>query len=511
MGTNENIGSSPNILSALNLTQNNVNSNKIAQKLLEFSMVLENVRLDGETEARILISSSKSVSSKIIKCIQNMQDEPNLENLTKEVEADMEELGTCESQLVRNKAELEELEKKNKENKAKQKLQQKELRETSEKLEKGQREWEELDKTTREKEENVKELRQKMNKWEVDKAELDARVAELKEFMSESVKKEFTLQKDIESLKLQIGEYEEQNRTKQNENLGLEAKKNGLDQKKAILVQQKERIQAQREQLNEQLRERETELEKLAKKHQEILEEIVGAELGIQKMETQKKTLSLQIEEERGKLSQREEETAEVETEQVRKRGELEGVMEAQASLLRKTEKWGRQKGKLGRLVKEMRGVVARSRKLAKKLHRLLPSNKKKTFQASQTMENFYQSQRNNRVDKSLTRKNSQASQSDQEDQKGSRRRVLQSQLEEHSEGESEDWDEVRKYYSTQPQPEMIPGEEHTKDNRQSMIAMSIQKFKRKHPGLGESKFYQNNFSGSGRSDQRRNSSARRT
>lgn len=500
MGTAENLGSSPNILSALNLTQTNINSNKVAQKLLEFSMVLENVILEGETEARILISSSKSVSSKIIRCINNMHDEPKVEELTREVEADTKELDTCELQLIEHRTRLEELQRKNKENKAKRQEQERELREKGEQLEEGKREWEELDKRTREKEEDVKDLRQKMATWKAEKAELDARVAELKDFMSDSVKKEFTLQKDIESLKLQIGEYEEQNQIKQKENLALEARRDSLDEKKEILSQQKTRIEEQSGLLQAQLESRRTELESLAKTHQEILNAIVEAELSLQKKETQKKTLSVQIDEERERLSQREAETAELETEQLRKRAELEGFMDAQSSLQRKMEKWNRQKGKLGRLIKETRAVVVRSRKLIKKLRRMLPQSRKMLFQGSQTIDNFYQSQKNNRVSKSHARRNSQPSGSDQEGQKGSRRRVLRSQLEDQSDGDSEDWDELRKYYSTQPKPD-ADTDERPPDNRQSMIEMNVGKFKRKQPGLGESKYYANDFSGSGGSD----------
>ena len=125
--------------------------------------------------------------------------------------------------------------------------------------------------------------------------------------------------------------------------------------------------------------------------------------------------------------------------------------LDTQKDLNRKIEKWSKQKGKLGRLIKECKSIVVKSRKLMKKVRKMIPFSKNMNLKMSQTMENFYQSQKEQ---SQLRDSDISESENHSETMSKKRRNITRSQKGERPSRKSEDleWEESEKmYHSTRP------------------------------------------------------------
>ena len=486
----------------MNLTQNNVNSNKVAQKLLEFSMILDNVRLEGETDARILISSSKSISAKIIRCMKDLKDEEKLKKLEDEVAQDQLALDEEERKLVEFKGQMEKLLVTEKE--AKEKVEK--LRKESETLQNDllvkRREWEDLSKSHEKEEEEAKGLREAMGKLEGERAELDAKVKELKEFMTGSVKREFGLQKDIEGLKLQSAEYEEQNKSKQTENEKLKSEAEILHEKINLLSQKNEKIETQKGELEKQVELEQRKIDSLFQGHQTILGEIIEKEMAIKKVQMEGESLDEKIIEGRAEKLKLDSDFQKAVKENELRSLEIEGFAQAQRDTLKKMDRLAKQKGKLGRILKECKSIVYKSRKLLKQLRRMVPRENGPKLQMSQTMENFYQSQHD---EKGHFGKNSDLSEEENPSEPSSKKviKVSRSQYGENSEelSDKEGWGGEKMYHSTKPGHEARAMDEIEDQRSQKLSSMRMGRFK-KHKGSKtrqKIKYFGENYSASGK------------
>ena len=122
--------------------------------------------------------------------------------------------------------------------------------------------------------------------------------------------------------------------------------------------------------------------------------------------------------------------------------------LDTQKNLNKKIEKWTKQKGKLGRLIKECKSIVVKSRKLIKKVRKMIPYSKNMNIKMSQTMDNFYQSQKD--PEHSMA-KDSDVSESDNRSESFSkkRRNITKSQRGERPSRKSEEneWEGSEKMY----------------------------------------------------------------
>ena len=300
---------SPNILSTLNVTGGTVSANKVAQRLLEFSMVLETTNIENETEARILISSAKSINENILKRLCESKILEDLGSIRTEVEAEDKKLAEEDKRVKEGFEEIERL-KKEKKKLEKKKI---ELGKRGEGLEKkiaeGRRQEEELSSALKKIElehtENGKDYLEKKTRLEelqTKKKELEKEVREQKELMSRFVKDEFGLQNEIEAFQLQLEEYQEQNTVKKEENHALSTEHDSLSKRLKLLKAKLRGIETERERLENQNKLQKVAVEVILGTHDGLLSEVVEKQVNLQQLEQESRVLSQKEESARQRL-----------------------------------------------------------------------------------------------------------------------------------------------------------------------------------------------------------------
>jgi chromosome segregation ATPase len=465
-------------------------------------MILDNVKLEGETEARILISSSKNISGKIIKCIQEMKDMEKLKKLEEEVTGDQKELDEEEARLLEYNTKMEKFTEAIGVNKEKIEKIRKETGELEKEIKGKEAEYEKLSSETKKEEEDIQDLRKKMGDLETKKKELDGQVKELKEFMTNSVKQEFTLQKEIESLKLQNDEYEEQNKIKETENECLKNEIEILTEKHNLLTKKKESIESQGKELVKQMEEEKLQIESLFQNHQRVLGEIIEHELAIKKAEMEKESLNDKISKCSLEKIKLEGDLMKLNKDNEQRSEEINAYLDSQSDTLRKMERLNKQKGKLGRVLKECKSIVYKSRKLLKQIRKIIPKSTLNQLKMSQTYENFYQSQNENKMQ--VLDQNSDMSEPDSHSEPTSNKfiNISSNQIKNHSEENSDVEERVNEkmYYSTKPKQEGLMQEEMEEKRSQKMSSMRMDRFKKNKAShhRKQRNYFENNYSNSG-------------
>jgi len=216
----------------------------------------------------------------------------------------------------------------------------------------------------------------------------------------------------------------------------------------------------------------------------------------------EKETLNKKIEEGNEEKETLDKEIEILEENNEQKREESTYLLEMQMNLMKKIDKWGKQKGKLGKLIKDSKGIVVKSKKLIKKIRKMIPVNKKYNLHMSQTMENFYQSQKDNQ-ELSNPRVDSERTISDHQNESimKKKKKITRSQLNKISKDASdEEWEGEKMYHSTRPDAENdMDQEDYIPKRNKTMINTSIRRFKKnRQKNIQDSKYFQNNFSDSG-------------
>lgn len=336
-----------------------------------------------------------------------------------------------------------------------------------------------------------------MEELQSKRKELDERVKRLKEFMTNSVKEEFSLQKEIESLKLQNSEYEEQNKLKETENEKLKSDMEILQEKLNLLSEKKEKIEIEKKDLQEKVDLERKQIEEMLEGHQEVLEKIVDLELGLKKGQKEKHAPQQQVEKEQEAKSKLESELVELCRENEEWRQEVESLLDVQGEVAKKMEKWRRQKGKVGKIVKECRGIVSKSRKLMKRLRKVIPQEKKFDLKMSQTMDNFFEGHSEQQKRKRVS--GGSASEENLKKVLLANRSNLRGQTDD---SEGEDFGE-KMYHTTNPEQERREGDFPEKKS-QKLASMSIGRFKKNRSRLKNSKYFREEYSDSGKGKEKK-------
>ena len=195
----------------------------------------------------------------------------------------------------------------------------------------------------------------------------------------------------------------------------------------------------------------------------------------------------------------------EIKKENYQKKNEMMIFLDTQKDLQKKIEKWNKQKGKLGRLIKECKFIVVKSRKLMKKVKKSIPVNKNRNYKESQTIDNFYHSH----VDHELSQKNEKDSDISQSDNQSETRSNKIKNITRSQRGErpskkidDNDWENDKMYHSTRPDKNRDQNDDEFLDQRSDkMISMSIRRFKKEKVSkqmTKNSKYFENDYSMSG-------------
>ena len=408
-------------------------------------MVVEKVVIENETEARILISSSKNLTTNIIKRIQEMKKKENFEELSKEMKKENENLDEEEKSIIGFEVKLKDLKenkKKNKENKESIKKKKLKFEKESEKLEEKTKEIEQdiikfedqfqkLKVENEKKEKDYEDFCEKMKNLKKEKKELDDKIKDQKDMVGDLVRKEFYVQKEIETNKMKFKQYEDQNIKKVDENKVLEGEVLILIKKTEILINRQSQIKEEKTKLTKLVETKKAEMTDIFKQHQIALEEIIDCELMVKKFEIEqdilKTNLTVKINEKEKvdtKIENLTLENSKTKNEINKKITDLEELQQ-EVLLLKKTN------SKVEDVIKEVIGVLSKSKKLLKRFNRIFEYEDDDSEQASPNLDNYltYQNPRKSKHKVSKDRRQSLINFSDKKSKSIIDEKIFQSNL----------------------------------------------------------------------------------
>lgn len=347
-------------------------------------MVLETTNIENETEARILISSAKSINANILKRLCESKILDDLGSIRTEVEAEDKKLGEEDKRVKEGFEEIERL-KKERGRLEKKKV---ELGKRGEGLEKkiaeGKRQEEELSgalkKIELEHTENGKDYLEKKTRLEelqTRKKKLDKEVLDQKELMSRFVKDEFGLQNEIEAFQLQLEEYQEQNTVKKEENHALSTEHDSLSKRLELLKAKLGGIESERERLEGQNKLQKVAVEEILGTHEGLLSEVVEKQVNLQQLEQESRVLAQKEEAARQRLRDVDQRSFTAQRRADKQRRELEELSETCRRQDAIVDRMATKSSSLDWFLQELRSATQTGQKVLEVLQKILKTRGK--------------------------------------------------------------------------------------------------------------------------------------
>lgn len=350
----ENITSNSNTLNDISI-KNIVNVNDIAKKLLDFSMIVQKIEVNNEIEGKILISSSKSVNSALIKMIKEMKEKENFDELQNDINKDkmlLDEqfvsIDGFEQKVKDMKESSEKLKKQIEDNHESIKILTDENIQLSNQVESVEKQFNEL-------ETKNKELSKEKNKLKTKLDNLQSKISEMNINQTKT-------QEEISLFKTQNIKLEENNKNQELKKIDIDSELEILSEKFNRLNKIKENLENETAQKLSELNSKLSQNKELLEKYNLQLDSIVLKELELEKIKKQNEEYLKKSQQLDKDLNMKQDEFNKENEQKSKLKKKLQHDYNQLCSLDKSTKQLNKDTNSVRNILKEFKSILAKSK-----------------------------------------------------------------------------------------------------------------------------------------------------
>lgn len=352
------------------------NVNDVAKQLLDFSMIVQKIEVNNEIEGKILISSSKSLNSALIKMIKEMKEKENFDELQNEIDQN-------KALLDEQYANIDGYEQKIKDMKDSSHKMKKQIEEHQENIKLLTDESSQLSEQDKSLEKQLKELESKNEQLSTTKNNYTTKINQIQTKISELSLSQTKMIEEIESYKIKNNELEQDNKNK-------EAKQVELDSEHKIIFEKFNKLNNVKEKLEKEVLDKLNVLDSKLSQNDQLLASynlqldlIVQKELELEKVKKQNEEYSKKLKQIENDLIQSQNQFDHECDLQSKFKEKLKNEYNQLSLITQSTNKMKKDTYCMRDILKEFRSIIAKSKDMVKSLVKIKKSSKYEKSQRS--------------------------------------------------------------------------------------------------------------------------------